>query len=96
LSPDALAEIYGANKTAPAPKPEPPKFKRIAGGALRAEPQAQSKPEWDEQSEQAFSRAMRMLEENVDRVSRQRRKTGPLSAVCGPKKPGKSNSNRAR
>lgn len=63
LSPDALAEIYGAGKAAPATMPEPPKFKRIAGGALRAEPQAQT--EWDEQSEQAFSRAMRMLEENV-------------------------------
>lgn len=63
LSPDALAEIYGAGKLAPEPKPEPPKFKRIANGGLRAEPEA--KVEWDEQSEEAFSRAMRLLEENV-------------------------------
>ena len=63
LSPDALAEIYGAGKLTPEPKPEPPKFKRIANGGLRAEPEA--KAEWDEQSEEAFSRAMRLLEENV-------------------------------
>ena len=63
LSPVALAEIYGAGKLAPEPKPEPPKFKRIANGGLRAEPEA--KVEWDEQSEEAFSRAMRLLEENV-------------------------------
>lgn len=63
LSPDALAEIYSAGKVAPEPKPEPPKFKRIANGGLRAEPAAKS--EWDEKSEEAFSRAMRMLEKNV-------------------------------
>jgi transposase InsO family protein len=63
LSPDALAEIYGWEKTAPEPKPEPPKFKRIANGGLRAGPEA--KADWDEQSEEAFSRAMRMLEKNV-------------------------------
>ena len=39
LSPDALAEIYGAGKSALKPKPEPPKFKtcrrrRLAGSAL--------------------------------------------------------------
>jgi hypothetical protein len=63
LSPDVLAEIYGSDKTAPEPKSEPPKFKRIANGGIRAEPEA--KADWDEQSEEAFSRAMRMLEKNV-------------------------------
>ncbi|PWV97734.1 Mu DNA-binding protein [Hoeflea marina] len=63
LAPDTLAEIYGAGKSAPQPKPEPPRFKRIANGGIRAEPEARA--EWDEQSEQAFSRAMRMIEENV-------------------------------
>lgn len=63
LSPDQLADIYGAGKAAPEPKPEPPRFKRIAGGGLRAEPEA--KVEWDDQSEEAFSRAMRMLDQNV-------------------------------
>lgn len=63
LSPDALAELYGSNKLAPEPKPEPPKFKRIANGGIRGEPEARA--EWDEQSEEAFSRAMRMLDKNV-------------------------------
>lgn len=63
LSPDALAEIYGAGKAVAEPKPEPPKFKRIAGGGLRTEPHAQ--PEWDDQTEEAFSRAIRLIEENV-------------------------------
>jgi putative transposase len=69
LSPDALAEIYGAKKSAPEPKPEPPKFKRVAGGGVRPEPAAQpsllGKPEWDEAAQADFSRAIRMFEKNV-------------------------------
>lgn len=74
LSPDALAEIYGAGKAAPEPKPEPPKFKRIANGGLRIEPEA--KTDWDDKSEEAFSRAMQMLEENVVEFPRNGEKPG--------------------
>lgn len=63
LSPDALAEIYGSGKAAPDPKPEPPKFKRVANGGVRPEQQASA--EWDEAAEADFSRALRMLEKNV-------------------------------
>lgn len=72
LSPDALAEIYGAGKQALAPKSEPPKFKRVAGGGARSEPQS----EWDDQSEHAFSRAMRRLEENIIDFPSNGEKTG--------------------
>jgi len=72
LSPDALAEIYGAGNSAPEPKPEPPKFKRVANGPAMPSPQS----EWDDQSEEAFSRAMRMLEKNVIEFPAKGEKTG--------------------
>lgn len=62
ISPEALAELYGADKPAPEIRPEPPRVKRLAmGGAAASAPEAA----WDEAAESAFSRAMRMLEGEV-------------------------------
>ena len=63
LTPDALADIYGAGKAVPEPSPEPPRIKRIAaaGGAAPTP----TREAWDEDDEAAFSRAMQRLEGEI-------------------------------
>lgn len=59
LAPDDLAELYGAAAPAPEPQVEPPRVKRVVGGAPVAE------PGWTDADEDAFERALQRLEGQV-------------------------------
>jgi transposase InsO family protein len=59
LSPNDLAELYGAGVPTPEPAPEPPRVKRVVGGAPVSE------PGWTDEDEDAVERALQRIEGQV-------------------------------
>lgn len=64
LKPVELARIYGSDKQASKPEPEPPVYKKIAAGGQAVQP-VRKHQQWTDEHEDAFGNAMQEVDANV-------------------------------